>query len=177
MSARFLCRLAALACAVTAMAPAAQAAAATAEPTIVKRIQKYREETWRWQRLMRKPLTPTRRLAERTASESFRRWALAYWRAKAVAARRAALDPPRLAAWLCIHRHEGPWSADTGNGYYGGLQMDVAFQRTYGEDLLRAKGLAHRWLPLEQIWVAERAFRSGRGFSPWPSAARLCGLV
>jgi Transglycosylase-like domain len=176
MSTRFLCRLAALACAVTAIAPTGQAMA-TAEPTVLERIQNYREETWRWQRLMRRPLTPTRHLAERSASESFRRWALSYWRATSARVRRAALDPPRLAAWLCVHRHEGPWAANTGNGYYGGLQMDVAFQRTYGPDLLREKGLAHRWRPIEQIWVAERAVRSGRGFSPWPSAARICGLT
>ena len=31
-----------------------------------------------------------------------------------------------LAGWLCIHAREGAWNANTGNGYYGGLQM------TYG---------------------------------------------
>ena len=34
------------------------------------------------------------------------------------------------AAWLaqaqCIHRHEGPWSANTGNGYFGGMQFAAA---------------------------------------------------
>ena len=154
---RFVCRLAALVCTVMAIAPTAEARPAGAEPRILERIQKYREETWRWQRLMKRRLTPTRRLAERTEKESFRRWALSYWKAHAAAARRAAHDPPRLAAWLCIHRHEGPWNANTGNGYFGGLQMDVPFQRTYGPDRVRAKALAHRWGAIEQIWVAERA--------------------
>ena len=31
------------------------------------------------------------------------------------------------AAWLaqaqCIHRHEGAWNANTGNGYFGGMQI------------------------------------------------------
>lgn len=31
------------------------------------------------------------------------------------------------AAWFaqakCIHLHEGPWSANTGNGYFGGMQF------------------------------------------------------
>lgn len=31
------------------------------------------------------------------------------------------------AAWLaqaqCIHAHEGPWTANSGNGYYGGMQF------------------------------------------------------
>src|SRR4051812_14293335 len=32
-----------------------------------------------------------------------------------------------LSAWLCIHSGEGSWTANTGNGYYGGLQMDYSF--------------------------------------------------
>jgi hypothetical protein len=51
------------------------------------------------------------------------------------------------------------------------------FQRDYGRRLLRRKGRAHRWTPLEQIWVGERALREGRGFHPWPVAARRCGLI
>lgn len=34
------------------------------------------------------------------------------------------------AAWLaqaqCVHAKEGPWSANTGNGYFGGLQFAAA---------------------------------------------------
>ena len=46
-------------------------------------------------------------------------------------------------AWLaadfsCIHRYEGAWTSNTGNGYYGGLQMDLEFQRLYGRRLPRA---------------------------------------
>jgi hypothetical protein len=55
--------------------------------------------------------------------------------------------------------------------------MDISFQRTYGRDLLRRKGTANRWTALEQIWVAERAYRSGRGFYPWPNTARYCRLI
>ena len=54
--------------------------------------------------------------------------------------------------------------------------MDLSFQRQYGFVLLRTKGTADHWTPLEQIWVAERAHRSGRGFTPWPNTARSCGL-
>jgi hypothetical protein len=82
---------------------------------------------------------------------------------------------------MCIHRHERHpsqgWRTRTGNGYYGGLQMDISFQRTYGRFLLRAKGTADRWSAVEQMWVAERARRSGRGFYPWPNTARYCGLI
>jgi hypothetical protein len=55
--------------------------------------------------------------------------------------------------------------------------MDISFQRTYGGELLRRKGTANRWTAAEQMWVAERAFRSGRGFYPWPNTARSCGLI
>lgn len=159
-----------------AAAPAAPAALVDADDPALKEIRALRVETWRWQRLMRVPLTPTHRRAERSPSASFRGWALEYWRTEARDARRAAFNPPRASAWQCIHRHEGPWNANTGNSYYGGLQMDISFQRAWGPELLRRKGTANRWLPVEQIWVAERAYRSGLGFSPWPNTARYCGL-
>ncbi len=173
---RFLAWLAALACASTASLAGAEIALAESEPRVLAAIDRYQKATWRWQRLMRVPLTPANGRAERSPSPAFRRWVLAYWREEAAKARRLAANPPRLAAWLCIHRHEGPWNARTGNGYYGGLQMDMAFQRRWGADLLRAKGTADRWRPIEQIWVAERAYRAGLGFSPWPNTARYCGL-
>lgn len=79
-------------------------------------------------------------------------------------------------SFLCIHAHEGSWDADTGNGYFGGLQMDYTFQATYGREFLRAFGTADRWPPAIQITVAMRAYLSGRGFGPWPNTRRLCGL-
>jgi hypothetical protein len=78
-------------------------------------------------------------------------------------------------AFSCIHHYEGPWGAATGNGYFGGLQMDVTFQRTYAPDLLRQKGTANRWSPSEQIATAFVAY-ADRGFAPWPNTARACGL-
>lgn len=84
---------------------------------------------------------------------------------------------PRLSAWVCIHHYEGAWNANTGNGYYGGLQMDTGFQSTYGPELLHSKGTANNWTPKEQIMVADRAYESGRGFNPWPNTARACGLL
>jgi hypothetical protein len=75
---------------------------------------------------------------------------------------------------MCIHHYEGSWT-DSGGPYWGGLQMDLGFQSTYGGWLLRHKGTADHWSPMEQIWVAVRAARS-RGFSPWPNTARYCGV-
>ena len=55
--------------------------------------------------------------------------------------------------------------------------MNLSFQRSYGGYLLSVKGTANHWGPYEQMWVAERAFKSGRGFYPWPNTARSCGLI
>jgi hypothetical protein len=80
-------------------------------------------------------------------------------------------------AFLCIHAGEGAWSSATGNGYYGGLQMDVSFQRTYGGWALRTFGTADRWPASVQVATAIQAWASGRGFRPWPNTARACGLL
>lgn len=96
---------------------------------------------------------------------------------------RAALRPQPVApkwlvdAFACIHHYEGSWSANTGNGYYGGLQMDIAFQSRYGADFMRAYGTADRWPIRAQLTAAVRAYQSGRGFYPWPNTARTCGLI
>ena len=96
------------------------------------------------------------------------------WRHREHAAWWRATHPPELRGWTCIHRYEGSWS-DSGGPYYGGLQMDLSFQATYGGWLLRHRGTADHWSPLEQIWTAVRAWRV-RGFSPWPSTAHYCGM-
>lgn len=76
----------------------------------------------------------------------------------------------------------GDWSTNTGNGYYGGLQMDLPFWRQYATrvtvthddgsttvELIAARpDLASRG---EQIAAAERAAAS-RGMSPWPVCGR-----
>jgi hypothetical protein len=171
-----------LACAaVIAFAGPRQAAAkgtqtALPDATIVKQIHRYQRQTWRWQTLMGVRHTPRSRAAEKDPSLKFKVWLRNRWHHRAVRARRQAATPPHLAGWLCIHRHEGPWS-DPNAPYYGGLQMDMNFQRTYGRELLRRKGTANHWTPLEQMWVAERAHRSGRGYYPWPNTARNCGLI
>jgi hypothetical protein len=144
--------------------------------SLLRQIGELRAETWRWQRVMGRPLVRTLHSERVTTSPAYRVWLRDLWRARAERARRQAHHPPHGPAWRCIHRHEGSWR-DPGAPYYGGLQMDIAFQRAYGRRLLRRKGTANRWTPLEQIWVAEKALRAGRGFYPWPTAARRCGLL
>lgn len=75
----------------------------------------------------------------------------------------------------CIHRFEGSWS-DGGAPFWGGLQMDLQFQRSYGGAFLASLGTADRWPPFVQLAVAMEAYYSGRGFTPWPNTRRRCGL-
>ena len=91
-------------------------------------------------------------------------------------AHEAARHPPHLSQFLCIHRYEGSWT-DTGEPYYGGLQMDLTFQSLYGAEFLVRWGSADNWPVWAQLRAAVRAYQSGRGFSPWPNTARACGLI
>jgi hypothetical protein len=165
---------------VAALTGVHDAKAAEQRTALLEEIDTFRNETWSWQRLMRVRLTPTS-YGERTAGDSYRQWVRDLWRTRAGRAEAAAQDPPNEPAWRCIHRHEavhaGGWDARTGNGYYGGLQMSLQFQRHLAPDLLRAKGTADAWTAIEQMWVAERALRRGYGFGLWPSSARACGLA
>jgi len=138
---------------------------------IQKTIDKYRHTTWHWQRVMGRPVTLT--LQNPPAEPTLR---IQVWKRISARTQQLAQRPPHASAWACIHSFEGSW-ADPNAPYYGGLQMDLSFQRTYGHYLLRNKGTADHWTPLEQMWVAERAYRSGRGYYPWPNTARYCGLI
>lgn len=89
-------------------------------------------------------------------------------------------EPPADAltrAFLCIHSYEGSWTANTGNGYYGGMQMDAAFELRYGGEFVHRWGTANNWPVWAQLVAARRAYLSGRGFWPWPNTARLCRLL
>jgi hypothetical protein len=146
------------------------------DAVVHRQITHYQRETWRWQSLMGVRRTPTHRTAVKDPSRAHKLWVRNLWHRRALRAWKRASRPPHRTAWLCIHRHEGAWT-DPNPPYYGGLQMDISFQQAYGRELLRRKGTAENWTPLEQMWVAERAHRSGRGFYPWPNTARHCGLL
>jgi hypothetical protein len=136
------------------------------DPTLLRHL---RAVTWRWQATMgeRRTARPVWPNTART---------LRLWRGMARNTFRAYTHPPHKGAWLCIHRFEGSWS-DAGDPYWGGLQMDRGFMAGYAPHHLLRRGWANNWSPLEQMWVAERAYRSGRGFYAWPNTARVCGLL
>ncbi len=181
LSFRLLVLVGVLVLVLAAFARPQPADARSARVSLVEQIADYRGETWRWQRLMGKPRTPTTYSERTIASSAYRAWLRDLWRKRALLAEQRAASPPHRSQWLCIHRYERHplqgWATRTGNGYYGGLQMDISFQRTYGSEILRRKGTAENWSAVEQMWVAERAHRSGRGFYPWPNTARSCGLI
>jgi hypothetical protein len=135
-------------------------------PLLVRRL---RRTAWHWQTVI-----GVRRAYSVAPLHTHR--ALRYWRRQVRHVRRLAARPPHRSGWLCIHRHEGSWW-DDGDPYWGGLQMDRSFMRSYAPRVLLRRGWANRWSRLEQMWVAERAYRSGRGYWPWPHSARFCGLL
>ncbi|HST18698.1 MAG TPA: transglycosylase family protein [Gaiellaceae bacterium] len=106
-----------------------------------------------------------------------RRSALAALDVSRHAVRHARIPGSLEQAFLCIHRYEASWDANTGNGYYGGLQMDLPFQSHYGPEYVAQYGTADRWPVWVQLEVATRAYRDAGGFWPWPNTARVCGLL
>lgn len=76
-------------------------------------------------------------------------------------------------AFQCIHGYEGAWTANTGNGYRGGLQFGPREWRLYGGRYAPSADMA---APSEQI-AAGIAYHAVAGFWPWPNTARRCGLI
>ena len=79
------------------------------------------------------------------------------------------------ATWDRVARCEsgGMWSADTGNGYYGGLQFtQETWERAGGRDYAPRADLASR---SQQITIAEKVL-ADKGPEAWPSCATDAGL-
>lgn len=81
------------------------------------------------------------------------------------------LSHPWVDAALCVHHYEGAWNANTGNGYYGGMQFDLSTWAANG-----GTGRPDLNPPAEQLRVAYRTWQA-RGWTPWPNTAAMCGLV
>ena len=64
----------------------------------------------------------------------------------------------------------GNWSINTGNGYYGGLQFNLATWRGLGYG-----GSPHQASKSTQISAGQK-LHSQRGWSPWPACSRKLGL-
>jgi hypothetical protein len=139
----------------------------------------YKQETWQTQKIL--GLHPTRASTQPLGpSVAYRKWVRNLWKHRAAVMKLKLRHPPHLSQWLCLFRYEQQpdqgWATNISNGYYGGLQMDISFQRHYGAWLYASKGTADHWTEWEQMWTAERAFATGRGFGPWPNTRLSCGI-
>ena len=91
----------------------------------------------------------------------------------------AAVDAPAHAAttrtWdrLAQCESSGRWHINTGNGYYGGLQISPGTWRGYGGK--RFAALPNRATKAEQIRIGER-IKHGQGWRAWPSCSARLGL-
>jgi hypothetical protein len=74
---------------------------------------------------------------------------------------------------LAMCEASGNWAANTGNGYYGGLQFSVATWNGYGGAEFAA--YPHQATREQQIIVADR-LRAARGYQPWPACRAELGL-
>lgn len=149
----------------------------------------YRQRTHDWQARRGAELAD-RSPTIRGRSCRWVKYAVETWMDRSAAARKAherwVAEQRRLRRllyekWRCIHEHEGAWDAINPAGYYGGLQMDIGFQSTYGSEFMARWGYAHRWPVWAQLTAAERAYHGygpheGRGFGPWPNTRRMCGI-
>jgi hypothetical protein len=125
-----------------------------------KQIRHDQRATWRWQDVMLKRRTHPAKPVARISSLNWLQHAAKYWHKRLRQAVYLAHHPPHKWLWLCIHRQEGSWTDNASNNpHWGGLQMGWWFMKTYARKLLVRFGKANNWPPLQQIWVAERAFK------------------
>jgi hypothetical protein len=90
-------------------------------------------------------------------------------------ARQARELKSHMRAWNAIAACEsgGNWHINTGNGYYGGLQMAAGTWYGYGGG--KYASLPSRASKAEQLVVAERILR-GQGWGAWPACSARAGL-
>ena len=63
----------------------------------------------------------------------------------------------------------GNWAANTGNGYYGGLQFSLSTWQSYG-----GSGYPHQASRETQIEIGKR-LQADRGWGAWPGCSRELG--
>jgi hypothetical protein len=82
-------------------------------------------------------------------------------------------DPNDPATWDRMASCEagGNWAANTGNGYYGGLQFSLSTWQRYG-----GTGYPHQASKATQIEVGKR-LQAAEGWSAWPSCSRELGYT
>lgn len=100
---------------------------------------------------------------------------------RAVATPRPTPPPTRVVTYpgdtvwdqLAQCEASGNWAANTGNGYYGGLQFSHSTWLGYGGGAYA--DYPHQATREEQIAIAEK-LRAARGYQPWPACRLKLGL-
>jgi hypothetical protein len=101
----------------------------------------------------------------------------------ALPAAAAVWQPP--ATWLvqaqCVHLKEAAWSANSGNGYFGGMQFSAGTWRSVGGKanpaLTHPGNPAYPFsaTPAEQLYRAWRLWRRDRGtWKSWGAVGASC---
>ncbi len=87
----------------------------------------------------------------------------------------AQAGPVRQNPWDRLAQCEsgGNWNANTGNGYYGGLQFSPGTWRSHGGGSYAST--ASQASRSQQIAIAEKVLRS-QGWKAWPTCSRRAGL-
>ncbi|MBI4033665.1 hypothetical protein HY379_01565 [Candidatus Saccharibacteria bacterium] len=163
------------------------------------KIDSLRQATWDWQDVSLAGRTRSAYHERQARGIGYLRWMNELWGQRLISARQLAQNPPHMRLWLCIQSgiRGGKWKLlvhqsggvrvgngeaswyDDGSPYWGGFQMGRWFHETYGGELYRRLGTANNWRPIQQIWVAERAFGQ-EGYSvrwllvQWPNTAPPC---
>lgn len=80
-------------------------------------------------------------------------------------------DPADPATWdrMAECESSGNWAANTGNGYYGGLQFSLSTWQHYG-----GTGYPHQASRATQIQIGQR-LQAARGWGAWPGCSRELG--
>lgn len=94
-------------------------------------------------------------------------------RAKARAAKRRHAAEMRRWDRLAHCESTSRWHINSGNGYYGGLQIHPRTWAGFGGK--RFAALPHQATRKEQIKVGQR-IRHGQGWGAWPACSRKLGL-
>ena len=87
----------------------------------------------------------------------------------------APSEAATLAQWDRLAQCESGrrWHINTGNGYYGGLQISSSTWRAYGGRKFAYQ--ANRATRLQQIRIAER-IKNGQGWGAWGACSYRAGL-
>ena len=92
------------------------------------------------------------------------------------------------ATWLvqarCVHAHEGPWRANTGNGYFGGFQFAAqTWERIGGAHVAALIHPGSARFPFavpvrEQLYRAWRLWQhDGRTWRSWGATGAACSAA